>query len=129
MAIVPANSVSCNNGVGHTENSYYRVFTLSAFNPPLDQLQFLVESVTFGVESATASPATIQPVTVRIHSSTANPPTLASLTLLSTEALDLADQSNTLVTVPLTTKPLLNVATDTLVTSRTPAPGLPSAQS
>jgi uncharacterized repeat protein (TIGR01451 family) len=113
-SVAALNSVSCNDGIGHTDNSYYRAFTLSAFNPPLDQLQFLVESVTFGIESASATALT-QPITVRLHSSTTNPPTIASLTLLSAEAIEVADQSDTLLTVPLTTKPVLNVATDILV--------------
>ena len=51
---VTAGSVSCNGGAPrflHTDNSYFRAFTLSAFNPPLDQTQFMVQSVTFGIET------------------------------------------------------------------------------
>jgi hypothetical protein len=112
-------SVSCNGGTPtffHTDNSYFRAFTLSAFNPPLDQLQFMVQSVTFGIETANASgTGTTQPVTVRIHSSTTNPPTNASLTLLATEDINVPDQTLSLITVPITAQPVFIVATDILV--------------
>lgn len=117
--VAAANSVSCNGGApnfSHTDNSYFRAFTLSAFNPPLDQLQFMVQSVTIGIEAANAAGVgTTQPVTIRIHSSTTNPPTNASLTLLSTETVQVADQVATLLTIPLTTQPVFTVATEILV--------------
>jgi len=117
--ITTGNSVSCNGGSPgffHTDNSYFRAFTLSAFNPPLDQLQFMVQSITFGIEQANAAgTGTTQPITVRIHSSTTNPPTNASLTLLSTETVNVPDQTVSLITVPLTTQPVFTVATGILV--------------
>ncbi|HET9767785.1 MAG TPA: hypothetical protein VFS60_13100 [Thermoanaerobaculia bacterium] len=118
--VTTGSSVSCNNGAAggflHTDNSYFRAFTLSAFNPPLDQLQFMVQSITFGIEQSNASgTGTTQPITVRIHSSTTNPPTNASMTLLSTQVVNVPDQANTTITVPLTTQPVFLTATGILV--------------
>jgi uncharacterized repeat protein (TIGR01451 family) len=114
--ITPLNSFSCSGSGANTDSSYYRAFTLSAFNPPLDQQEFLVQSVTFGIEAAVGpGNGRAQPATVRIYSSTTNPPTTASLTLLSTENVSIDDQAGTLLTVPLSTTPLLTVATDILV--------------
>jgi hypothetical protein len=118
--ITAAASVSCNGGAPgflHTDNSYFRAFTLSAFNPPLDQLQFLVQSITFGIETANASgTGTTQPITVRVFTSSANPPTNATLSAaLSTETVNVPDQTNSLFTVNLTTQPVLLTASDILV--------------
>ena len=117
--ITSGNSVSCNGGSPtflHTDNSYFRAFTLSAFNPPLDQLQFLVQSVTFGIEQSNASgTGTTQPITVRIHSSTTNPPTNASMTLLTSETVNVPDQTLSLITVPLASPQMFLVATGILV--------------
>jgi hypothetical protein len=117
--VTTGNSVSCNGGAPgffHTDNSYFRAFTLSAFNPPLDQTQFMVQAVTIGIEQANAAGVgTTQPLTVRIHSSTTNPPTNASLTLLSTETVNVTDQANSLLTIPLATQPVFTVATGILV--------------
>jgi hypothetical protein len=114
-----STTVSCNGGAPtylHTDNSYYRAFTLSAFNPPLDQTQFRVQSVTIGIASANAAGTnTTQPVTLNVYRSTTNPPTSASLTLLSSVTVDVADQSSSLLTVPLTTQPVFSVATGILV--------------
>jgi hypothetical protein len=112
--ITALNSVSCNNGVGHTLNSYFRAFTLSAFNPPLDSTQFLVQNVTFGIEQATGAGGS-QPISVILYDSSANPPTNASLgTAISTEAITLADQTATLFSQNLTTQPVLLNASDIL---------------
>jgi len=117
--ITSGNSVSCNGGSPgffHTDNSYYRAFTLSSFNPPLTSTQFLVQSVTIGIETANASgTGTTQPMTVNVYSSTTNPPTNASLTLLSTANANVSDQALTSLTVPLTTQPVFTVATGILV--------------
>lgn len=109
------NSISCNIEGIHVDNSYYRAFTLSAFNPPLDQALFQVLSVTIGIEEATAGTGTTQPISVRIYRSTTNPPTNGSLTLLSTKNLNVPDQTQTLLTVPLSTRPVFTVATGILV--------------
>ena len=113
-------SVSCNGGAPgffHTDNSYYRAFTLSAFNPPLDQLQFMVQAVTIGIETANASGVgTTQPVTINIFNSSANPPTLATLgPVLSTQTVNVSDQSNSTLLIPLVTQPVFTVGTGILV--------------
>jgi len=111
--ITTNNSVSCNNGVGHADNSYYRAFQLSTF-PALNQGAFRVDSVTFGVETASSTGGT-QPATVNLYSSSSTTPTLASLTLLTTTAVTIPDGSASTLTVNFTTPPALTVATDTLV--------------
>lgn len=118
-SIVVGSSVSCNGGAPgffHAENSYFRAFTLSAFNPPLDATQFMVQQVTFGIEAANAAgTGTTQPVTLRLFDSSANPPTNATLgAAISTENLAIADQATTLFTAPLATQPVLLNATDIL---------------
>lgn len=117
--VTVGSSVSCNNGAGngfeHTDNFYYRAFTLSTFNPPLTDLQFMVQSVTIGVESANDGGGVGQPISVRIYDSSANPPLNATLgAALSTENITVADQALTLLAVPLTTQPVLINASDIL---------------
>ncbi|HEV7668591.1 MAG TPA: hypothetical protein VGS22_08715 [Thermoanaerobaculia bacterium] len=114
------SSISCNAGSPtflHTDNSYYRAFTLASFNPPLNQLQFMVQSVTIGIEQANAAgTGTTQPLTINIFSSSANPPTLATLgPVLSTVTVQVPDQTVSLLTIPLTTQPVFTVATGILV--------------
>jgi hypothetical protein len=128
QAITGLNSVSCNNGVGHTDNSYWRAFTLPTFGIVG---AFDVMSVDIGVELASAgaqgSPGkpTIgprksgaaktaqgkaaptgasQPLTVRIYtSSTAFPAGFpGSLTLIATTNTTVTDQTGTIVNVPVT---------------------------
>jgi hypothetical protein len=111
---VVAGSVSCNAGGLHTDNSYFRAFTLSSFNPPLDSTQFMVQNVTFGVEQATGTGGS-QPITVRLFDSSANPPTNATIgTAISTQAITLPDQSITIFSQNLTTQPVLLNASDIL---------------
>jgi hypothetical protein len=117
--VAVGSAVSCNGGAPgflHTDNSYFRGFTLASFNPPLDATQFMVQQVTFGIEQANASgTGTTQPITVRVFDSTANPPTNASIgTALSTENLDVPDQAQTLFTATLATQPVLVNASDIL---------------
>jgi len=118
VTIASGNSVSCNSGAPgffHTDNSYYRAFTLSAFNPPLTDLQFMVQQVTIGVELANDGGGIGQPITVMIYDSSANPPTNATLgPALSTEPVTVADQALTLLAVPLITQPVLINAADIL---------------
>lgn len=118
LSITAANSVSCNGGAPgffHTDNFYYRAFTLSAFNPPLNLPEFMVQSVTIGVETANDGGGIGQPISVRIYDSSANPPTNATIgAALSTENITVTDQAATLLAVPLTTQPVLLNASDIL---------------
>jgi hypothetical protein len=113
--IADGNSLSCEMGGFHTENSYYRAFTLSAMNPPLDSVQFMVERVDIGVELADDGTGAGQPLTLRLHNSSTNPPTLGSLVLLSTTDFTIPDQSLTLLSLFPAVPPVLINATDILV--------------
>ncbi|MGA9770894.1 MAG: HYR domain-containing protein [Blastocatellia bacterium] len=124
QAITPLNSVSCNNGVGHTDNSYFRAFTLSSFGIVN---AFDVQSIDVGIEDAISGGAANtqaadhisrkkgkslgirpqgagQPITVNIYtSSTAFPAGFpGSLTLIGTASVNVADQSGTILNVPIT---------------------------
>lgn len=117
--ITAGNSVSCNTGSPgffHTDNSYFRAFTLSAFNPPLDSVQFMVQQINFGIESANANgTGTTQPVTVSVFDSSANPPTNATIgAALSSVTVNVPDQTLTVLAVPLVTQPVLINASDIL---------------
>lgn len=117
LTIVPG-SISCNGGAPgffHADNFYYRAFTLSAFNPPLNLPEFMVQSVTIGIETANDGGGLGQPISVRIYDSSANPPLNATLgAALSTENITVTDQAATLLAVPLTTQPVLLNASDNL---------------
>ena len=99
QAITPLNSVSCNNGVGHTDNSYWRAFNMGTF---AGGLQYDVTSVSFGVEEATGAGGT-QPVTVRLYTTTNFPVGFpGSLTQIATTTIQVPDSaSGTVLNVPL----------------------------
>ncbi len=59
QTITAGNSISCNNGVSHTDNSYWRAFDMSFLGTGF----YAVDSVSFGVEWANNT----QPVTVRLY--------------------------------------------------------------
>lgn len=115
--VTAANSVSCNGGAPgffHTNNSYYRAFTLSTFKN-LTQPQFRVDAVDFGIETANDAAGAGQPLTVNLYRSTTNPPTLASLTAVSSDNFTVPDQTNSIFTAAIATQPVFIVATDILV--------------
>jgi hypothetical protein len=131
QAITALNSVSCNNGAAggfeHTDNSYYRAFTLTSFGI---NNAFNVSSVDVGIEVATSgaggavnstnsiskknnfkgvgSGATPngsgQPMTVNLYTSSSAFPTgfPASLTLIGTASVSVSDQALTILNVPIT---------------------------
>ncbi|OQY47343.1 MAG: hypothetical protein B6242_05205 [Anaerolineaceae bacterium 4572_78] len=95
--ILEANSVSCNDGTAHTDNSYFRVFDLEAFDINGD---FDVTSVEFGIESAASAGS--QPVTVNLY--TLDDPdnfVFANLTPIGSADVDIPDQTLSIVTVPV----------------------------
>ncbi len=117
--VTAGGAVSCNGGAPnfrHTDNSYYRGMTLSAF-PALTLPQFVVQQVNIGVEQATGTSGS-QPITVRIWDATANPingaPNPPGNTQVSSQAVTVTNQNLTLLPVTLTTQPLLLVASDIL---------------
>lgn len=115
--VTAANSVSCNGGSPtffHTDNRYFRAFTLSTFKN-LTQPQFRVDSVDFGIETANDAAGAGQPLTVNLWRSTTNPPTLASLTAVSSDNFTVPDQTNSIFNAVIATQPVFIVATDILV--------------
>jgi subtilisin-like proprotein convertase family protein len=127
QAIVNNNSVSCNAGGLHTDNSYWRAFALPSFgiNGAWD-----VQSVDIGVELAsccnTGAPSAgkagfskktsngsggvkapsgaTQPITVRLYTSSMPFPTgyPGSLTLIGQTNTTVADQADTILNIPVT---------------------------
>src|SRR5204863_3662918 len=93
QAIVTGNSVSCNNGTGHTDNSYWRAFNVggAAVN---------VTSVSFGVESANVT----QSVTVRLYTTMNFPAGFpGSLTQIGTTTINVGPaDTGTVRQTPLT---------------------------
>jgi hypothetical protein len=102
QAITALNSVSCNNGTGHTDNSYFRAFDLAALGAPagLD-----VCEVQVGIEQATSAGGTGQPMTVNLYTSDPLFPGgfPGSLTSIGTASISLPDAaSNTVYSIPVT---------------------------
>src|SRR5437773_9234994 len=104
QAITTGNSVSCNNGTGHTDNSYWRAFSMAGIGG------YNVSSVSFGVESANVT----QSVTVRLYTTMNFPAGFpGSLTQIGTTTINVgpADtgtvrQTPLLATVPAGTSQL-----------------------
>ena len=93
QAITVGNSVSCNAGGLHTDNSYYRVFDLA--NDFGIVSTFDVTAVQYGIEQATS--ATTQPIQVRLY--TLNGAfTLANLTAIGNTTDNISSQSGTIYT-------------------------------
>ncbi|HOX72918.1 proprotein convertase P-domain-containing protein [Dokdonella sp.] len=89
QAITALNSVSCNSGGLHTDNSYFRSFPLTA--------DINVCEVQFGIETATGAGGT-QPVTVNLYTGTgAFPGTFpGSYTQIGTANISVPDQAATI---------------------------------
>ncbi|MBK9966182.1 MAG: hypothetical protein IPP07_15265 [Holophagales bacterium] len=124
-SLVPvAGAIACANTGLHTDNSYWRAFSLSSF-PALDSTFFVVESVDIGVETANASgTGTTQPITLRLYSQSGAAFPGGVQTLLATENIQIADQALTFVNIPLTTPvPLLNASAVLVVELFTPRRG------
>jgi len=113
--ITPSNSVSCNNGAGHTANSYWRVYDLAALGLTGP---YTVNKVIFGIESATA-PSGSQPATIRLHTLT-GPFTIANLTQVASQGITIPNQSGTLFTVNLTVPPTVPANAKLVVEVATP---------
>ncbi len=95
-----ANSVSCNDGAAggfdHTDNSYFRAFSLGAFPQG-----FTACAVEFGIEQADAG-GVDQPITVRLYSNTGGAFPAGTRTQVGTATVNVTDQTLTLFRVPLT---------------------------
>ncbi len=97
QTIMSANSVSCNAGGLHADNSYLRTFTLSDFGIFGD---LTVTSVDVGVELASAGSGGSQPATVNLYTLD-GPLVWANMTLIGTADVDVADQSLSIINVPV----------------------------
>jgi len=96
QTITTGNSVSCNNGVGHTDNSYWRAFNMLT---AVGGAAYNVTSVDFGVESANNT----QPVTVRLYTNSGAPFPGGTRTQIATTTLSVtAAQTGTVVNAPIT---------------------------
>ncbi len=100
LDITALNSVSCNDGVGHTDNSYYRRFNLDGNFAATGTVT--ISSVDIGIEEASSSGGT-QPITVNLYAI----PNGAALTVanlgspIATAPVTLSDQTGTLLNVPI----------------------------
>jgi len=94
-AIVALNSVSCNNGVGHTDNSYWRAYQLAQPG------NVTITNVQFGIEQATGAGGT-QNVNVRLYTSAGAFPG-ATRTQIATQTFAVPNQSGTIYTATFTT--------------------------
>ncbi len=91
-AITAGNSAACNNGTGHEDNRYFRVFDLPTLGI---NSAFQVTGVTFGVEEAIGAVGS-QSVTLRLHTLN-GAPLLANLSQIATTTTSVPDQTATLV--------------------------------
>lgn len=99
LNIVSGNSVSCNNGFGHTNNSYWRRFDLNGAHGII--APFNVTSVDVGVEFADAGGAD-QPVTVRLYTiPNASALSTVNITLIGSATVNIPDQQLTMINVPV----------------------------
>lgn len=94
------NSVACNSGGLHTDNSYWRVYDLAPLSLTDD---YTINQITFGIEQAIGNGGA-QPITLNVYT-LSGPFALANLTQVASETINLADQIQTLVTTPLSTPP------------------------
>ncbi|MEO8197669.1 MAG: proprotein convertase P-domain-containing protein [Thermoanaerobaculia bacterium] len=95
QTITAGNSVSCNAGGLHTDNSYWRAFSIAAFPGGFNACE-----VEFGIEQATGATGS-QPVTVNVYSSTGAAFPGGTLVLQGTATVNVADQAATVLSVPL----------------------------
>jgi hypothetical protein len=95
--ILSGNSISCNDGIAHTDNHYLRIFDLPTFGINSD---FAITNVSFGIELSEPSGAT-QPLEVRLY--TLNGAfQFANLTPIGSATAAVTNQSLTILDVPVT---------------------------
>ena len=95
QTITALNSVSCNAGGSHTDNSYFRAFSLGSFPNGFD-----VCALQFGVEQAVGAGGS-QPVTVNIYANTGVAFPGGTRVLVGTANASVTDQSLTVLEVPV----------------------------
>lgn len=95
QSVLSGNSVSCNAGGLHTDNRYFRAYDMTAFAAGFD-----VCEVQVGIEQALGAGGT-QPITVNVYANSGAAFPNGTLTLLGTASPNVADQSLTVLAVPL----------------------------
>ena len=93
--IISGNSVSCNAGGLHTDNSYWRAFDMGTFT---GGREYDVTSVEFGIEQAISGTGTGQPVTVNLYANHGSPfpgGDWQSNLIATTGSINIPDQSLT----------------------------------
>jgi len=91
--ITSGNSVACNAGGLHTDNSYWRAYNLAPMGLPAP---LTINTVTFGIELASGAP---QPVTVNLYTQNAGPAFPGGTrTLVGTQNFTIPAQSLSLFT-------------------------------
>jgi subtilisin-like proprotein convertase family protein len=96
-AITSGNSVSCNAGGLHTDNSYWRVYNLASY--PLAG-PFTINKVVFGIELAAGG---AQNVIVNLYNQTGAAFPGGTRTLIGTQTVSVPNQNLSLFTANLTT--------------------------
>jgi hypothetical protein len=99
--IVSGNSVSCNNGAGHADNSYFRAFNMNTFT---GGAAYNITAVEFGIEQATSGTGTGQPVEVRLYANhgSAFPAGDWQSNMIADIPINVPDQSLTVFVQPAT---------------------------
>jgi len=99
---VAGNSVACNNGVGTTENHYWRAFNMNTFT---GGLAYNITQVQFGIEQATSGTGTGQPLTVNLYANHGSPfpgGDWQSNLIATSGSVNIPDQSGTIFTQAIT---------------------------
>ncbi len=113
LTVTSGNSVSCNAGGLHTDNSYWRVYNLAPQGIPYPT--YSINSVRFGVElSNAAGVGTTQPVTVRLYTQTGAAFPGGTRTLVNTETFNVPDLTLTTFNAVFTA-PVVVPSTATIV--------------
>ena len=102
QTILDGNSVSCNNGIGHTDNHYWRAFDMNTFT---GGQEYDVTSVSFGIEQATSGSGTGQPLTVNLYANHNAPfpgGDWQSNLIATTGSLNIPDQADSIFETALT---------------------------
>ena len=115
--ITAGNSVACNAGGIHTDNSYWRVYNLASY--PLGS-PFTINSVQFGIEQATGG---AQNVIVRLYTQTGGAFPGGTRTLIpgGTQTFVVNNTTLSLYTATFTTPPVVNTTDVIVVELFTPA--------
>jgi hypothetical protein len=96
QSIISLNSVSCNAGGLHADNSYLRVFNLADFGITQD---FAISNVQIGIESAVGAGGS-QPATVNLYTLDGDL-VWANLTLIGTADVSVTDTALTIIDLPV----------------------------